>query len=72
MVEDKGAVTYIEFQNKATTNPPIPVRSVEYFGLGIGHSKGKTANQIWLLAEDVGAVLVGNLITLRRTRMWLV
>jgi len=32
---------------------------VEYFGLGIGHSKGKLANQIWLLAEDVDAVLCG-------------
>ena len=58
MTEEEGAVTYIEFQNKATTNPPITIRSVEYFGLGIGHNKGKTANQIWLLAEDVNAVLL--------------
>jgi len=33
------------------------MRSVEYFGLGIGHSKGKIANQLWLLAEDVDSVI---------------
>jgi len=59
MIEDKGNLTFIECQNKAITVPPIPIRSVEYFGLGIGHSRGKLANQIWLLAEDVDAVLQG-------------
>jgi len=59
VIEDKGSLTFIECQNKATTTPPIPIRAVEYFGLGIGHSKGKPANQIWLLAEDVDAVLQG-------------
>ena len=59
MIEGKGNLTFIECQNKATTTPPIPIRAVEYFGLGIGHSKGKTANQIWLLAEDVDVVLQG-------------
>jgi len=59
MIEDKSNLTFIECQNKATTTPPIPIRAVEYFGLGIGHSKGKPANQIWLLAEDVDAVLQG-------------
>ena len=57
MTDDKGKTTYIEFQNKAMTSPPVSVRSVEYFGLGIGHSKGKTANQIWLLAEDIKNLL---------------
>jgi len=51
--------TYIEFQNRAKPQIPIEIRAVEYFGLGIGHSKGKLANQIWLLAEDVDVVLHG-------------
>jgi len=61
MIEDKNNVTFIECQNRATTSPPIPIRSVEYFGLGIGHSRGKLANQIWLLAEDIDAVLQGKI-----------
>ena len=63
IIDDENEESYIEFQNKATTVPPIAIRSVEYFGLGIGHSKGKTANQIWLLAEDVDSVLHGESIT---------
>jgi len=59
VTEDEDTAIYIEFQNKAGTQPPIEVRSVEYFGLGIGHSKGKIANQMWLLAEDVNSVLHG-------------
>ena len=54
--ESKTAITYIEFQIRSETNPPISMRSVEYFGLGIGHNKGYPANQIWLLAEDVEAL----------------
>ena len=54
-------ITYIEFQNNAKTTPPIEIRAVEYFGLGIGHSKGKTANQVWLLADDLDIVLHGEL-----------
>ena len=60
MSQEAGDATYIEFQNKSSTNSPIPMRATEYFGLGIGHSHGKAANQIWLLAEDVSAVLFGN------------
>jgi len=52
-------ITYVEFHNRANTNPPVEIRSVEYFGLGIGHSRGKPANQIWLLAEDVESTLRG-------------
>ena len=52
-------VTFLEFQNKARTNPPVPERAVEYFGLGIGHNRGKIANQIWLLAENLDSVLGG-------------
>jgi len=63
MTEDNDEATYIEFQNRAKTNVPIEIRSVEYFGLGIGHSKGKLANQIWLLAEDVNSVLHGKTFT---------
>lgn len=60
--DDKGS-TYVEFQIKSNTEIPITVRSVVYFGLGLGHSGGKTANQIWLLAEDVEVVLDGETIT---------
>ena len=59
MTEDGGGSIYIEFQNRASTQPPIEIRSVEYFGLGISHGKGKLSNQIWLLAEDVESVLHG-------------
>ena len=59
MIEDKHNLTFIECQIQAKSTPPIPVRSVEYFGLGIGHSRGKPANQIWLLANDVDIVLQG-------------
>jgi len=57
MIVVKVNATYVEFQNRAKPDIPIEIRSVEYFGLGIGHSKGKLANQIWLLAEDVESVL---------------
>ena len=50
-------LVYIEFQNRAKTNPPVEIRAVEYFGLSIGHSKGKTANQIWLMAENLEVIL---------------
>ena len=57
ITEGDDSSSYIEFQNRANTNPPVEIRSVEYFGLGIGHSRGKIANQMWLLAEDVESVL---------------
>jgi len=62
MLEGKVSVTYVEFQNDAHPDTPIGIRSVEYFGIGIGHSKGKIANQIWFLAEDVKSVLRGKTI----------
>jgi len=55
--------TYVEFQNRAKPDIPVEIRSVQYFGLGIGHSGGKLANQIWLLASDVKAVLHGEMFT---------
>ena len=57
IIENSGDTTYIEFQNRANIKKPIPERAVEYFGLGIGHSKGMFVNQIWLLAKDVESVL---------------
>ena len=54
-------ITFIEFQNKAHTTPPIKIRATQYFGLGIGHSEGKLSNQIWLLAEDVQEILHGQM-----------
>jgi len=55
MTDENGALKYIELQNRAEAS--IDTRSAEYFGLGIGHSKGKPADQIWLLAEDVDSLL---------------
>ena len=54
-------ITFIEFQNKAHTTPPIKIRATQYFGLGIGHSEGKLSNQIWLLAEDIKEILHGQM-----------
>ena len=59
LIEDLKKAVYMELQNRAKTDPPIEIRSVDYFGLGIGYSKGNPANQIWLLAEDVPSVLRG-------------
>jgi hypothetical protein len=56
---DSEKLTYIEFHNRARGFPPVETRAVEYFGLGIGHSGGKGAEQIWLLAEDVESLLCG-------------
>jgi len=61
LLEFIGSATYVELQNRALTVVPIEIRSVEYYALGIGHSKGKLANQIWLLAEDVDSLLHGNI-----------
>ena len=55
--EETGAIKYVEFQNRAEAN--IGIRSTEYFGLSIGHSKSNPVEQIWLLAEDV-PLLEGN------------
>ena len=57
LTEDETEESYIEFQNRARPDTPVEIRAVEYFGLGIGHSKGRIANQLWLLAQDVDAVL---------------
>jgi len=48
---------YVEFQNKATSKPPIPDRAIEYFVLSIGNNPGKIVTQIWLLASDADSVL---------------
>jgi len=63
IVEDDTDETYLELQNRAKPDTPLDIRSVEYYGLGIGHSKGKLANQIWLLAEDVDTLLHGKTFT---------
>jgi len=57
LVEEDENATYFEFQNDKRSNPPIPERSVKYFGFGISSKNNKIANQIWLLAEDVESVL---------------
>jgi len=59
ITEETGNIKYIEFQNRASASLHLDTRSAEYFGLGIGHSKGKPADQIWLLAEDADSLLNG-------------
>jgi hypothetical protein len=59
IVESDKNVTYVEFQIKAKTEPLIEIRAFEYFTLGIRHKEGKTADQIWLLAENADSVLQG-------------
>ena len=54
---ERSRLKYVELQNKATTEPPIPERAMEYFVLGVGQGKGKIANQIWILASDAESVL---------------
>ena len=63
MTEEDIADNYIEFQNRAKPDTPVEIRAVEYFGLGISHSKGKIANQMWILAEVVDSVLHGKTFT---------
>jgi len=60
---EQKKLTYVEFQNRANTVPPIKNRAIEYFSLGINQGGGKTANQIWLLAEDVDSLLHGEMFT---------
>ncbi|MCL2621059.1 MAG: hypothetical protein FWD97_09030 [Defluviitaleaceae bacterium] len=43
---------FIEFQNSPSTTPFISDRSLQYFGLGIGHNQDYKADQIWLLAQS--------------------
>ncbi|MCL2377550.1 MAG: hypothetical protein FWC77_00330 [Defluviitaleaceae bacterium] len=58
ITDETTALKYVEFQNRADVS--IGTRSTEYFGLSIGHSKGKPVEQIWLLAEDIDSLLDGN------------
>jgi len=59
ITESTNNLKYLKLQNRANAYIPIDTRSTEYFGLGVGHSKGKPADQIWLLAEDVPTLLKG-------------
>jgi len=54
---EMNRIKYAEFQNKATTKPPIPERAIEYFVLSIGSNPGKDVMQIWVLASDADSVL---------------
>jgi hypothetical protein len=62
ITENDGTITYVELQNRADMVPPIELRSVGYFGLGIGHGNGKIVDQIWLLGENADTVLHGEAI----------
>lgn len=54
---EMNRIKYLEFQNRATSKPPIPDRAFEYFVLSIGQNPGKAVTQIWLLASDAESVL---------------
>jgi hypothetical protein len=59
-----GNETYIEFQNKRISKPPISIRASNYSGLSVNNMKDGTKNsQIWLLAENDDTVLRGKTIT---------
>lgn len=54
------SITFMEMQNRITTNPPIEIRGREYFGLSLGHNNNKTVTQMWVLAKDTDILLQGN------------
>ena len=60
MDEDDDNVTFIEFQNRANTKPPIEFRAPEYLGLSLGHNRGKNITQMWIMAEDLESVMHNN------------
>ena len=47
---------YIEFNSSA----PKALRGIEYYGLGIGHSRGKPAHQLWLVGENTDKIFENN------------
>ena len=54
-----GTVYFVEFQNRASTDPPVVIRAPDYQVQGMKHCRGKTTVQVWLLAEDVGGLYGG-------------
>jgi len=62
--EGSDSQTYIEFQNRAFSKPPIEVRASNYSGLAINKANDNTkVSQIWLLAENYENVLCGQAIS---------
>ena len=59
ILEGDRDTSYTEFQIRAASKPKIEVRSIKYYGLGIGQGGNGHANQIWFLAEDVQSLLHG-------------
>ena len=61
--------TYIEFQNKIYSKPPITIRASNYTGIAINKAKdGAKVSQIWVLAENDDNVLCGQAISNFRIR----
>ena len=61
---DTGDLTYVEFQNKISTKPPIEIRASNYSGLAINKAKdGTKSSQIWLLGENDDKVMQGQAIS---------
>ena len=61
--------TYIEFQNKIYSKPPIIIRASNYTGIAINKAKdGAKVSQIWVLAENDDNVLCGQAISNFRIR----
>ena len=53
IIGEDSDLTFVEFHNFRKSSPIVEVRSVGYYGHGLVTCKGKTANQIWILAENV-------------------
>jgi hypothetical protein len=65
---DLEKITFVEFQNRANVRPPVKAQAMEYFVLGISSNKGKTVNQIWLMAEDLDELMHGNVFSCYRLK----
>ena len=59
MFNENLDVTYVEYQNEVPSYRVVEERSTDYYAHGIIKSRGKTANQVWILAETVESVSKG-------------
>ena len=67
--EEESDQTYIEFQNRIFSKPPIAIRASNYSGLAINKAKdGAKTSQIWMLGENDDNVLCGQAISNFRMR----
>ena len=56
--------TYVEFQNKTLSKPPIAIRASNYSGIAINKAmEGSKNSQLWILGEIDDTVLCGQTIS---------